>query len=648
MAQLTVPTKTSGSIGAALTDTRTPAANELAAVHVERIKTAVIDLVEESNDQDTRITAVEDDKAAGPASATDNAIARFDGTTGKVLQNSGATVDDAGNLAAVTLAATGTGGLTAPYFNFNPTPLIVGVSPNRYASAGLIQGVDVAHPMYVFVSEVSPEGVISAGPGSLCHVRYPSANAADGLWSKNTGTGNTGWVQVLAGGGSGDVTGPASSTDNALPRFDGTTGKILQGSGVTVSDTDDLTVPGDLTVTGQATIGTDLTVNGGLTVQAPIEASPNLTGSSPNRYGAFALLTDFGSLAIAISEVSPEGVVTLDRGSICLVRYPAANASDGLWIKATGTGNTGWVQAGAGGGVTDHGALTGLGDDDHTQYLRVDGTRPITADIEFDGNGATSVGQLGFNDATALTGMASAAPSAVGVAAVGVSDKAARSDHVHAHGNQAGGSLHADATSGAAGFMPAADKAKLDLLTVASSGGQTKVAASTAETTVYSSPSVQGVALVGGAGSGVASGGDCYVEGGETGGAGAGDVLIGTLQSAAVAIGKTGITTTIEGTLVTRVTDRTVSTDVSISNTTDEIIRVDASGGNRILTLPDPAGKRRFLIKKTSTGTNTISLARFGTEQIEGTAATHVLTGSDLTTRPAWMVWSDGTNWWVA
>lgn len=45
------------------------------------------------------------------------------------------------------------------------------------------------------------------------------------------------WV-VVAGPGSGDVSGPASSTDNALSRFDGTTGKLLQNSGVTVDDSD--------------------------------------------------------------------------------------------------------------------------------------------------------------------------------------------------------------------------------------------------------------------------------------------------------------------------------------------------------------------------------------------------------------------------
>lgn len=42
------------------------------------------------------------------------------------------------------------------------------------------------------------------------------------------------------GGGSGDVVGPASSVDNTLPRFDNTTGKLLQTSGVLVSDNNEI------------------------------------------------------------------------------------------------------------------------------------------------------------------------------------------------------------------------------------------------------------------------------------------------------------------------------------------------------------------------------------------------------------------------
>ena len=41
--------------------------------------------------------------------------------------------------------------------------------------------------------------------------------------------------------GSGDVVGPASSTDNAVVRFDGTTGKLIQNSGVIVDDSSNVT-----------------------------------------------------------------------------------------------------------------------------------------------------------------------------------------------------------------------------------------------------------------------------------------------------------------------------------------------------------------------------------------------------------------------
>jgi hypothetical protein len=59
----------------------------------------------------------------------------------------------------------------------------------------------------------------SSGGGTTNFLR------ADGTWAAPSG-----------GGGSGDVVGPASATDNALVRFDSTTGKLVQNSAVTVSD----------------------------------------------------------------------------------------------------------------------------------------------------------------------------------------------------------------------------------------------------------------------------------------------------------------------------------------------------------------------------------------------------------------------------
>jgi hypothetical protein len=59
--------------------------------------------------------------------------------------------------------------------------------------------------------------------------------------------------------GSGDVVGPASSTDNALVRFDGTTGKLVQNGQITESDTGDLAAVNSITM--------DTTPSGSLATQ---------------------------------------------------------------------------------------------------------------------------------------------------------------------------------------------------------------------------------------------------------------------------------------------------------------------------------------------------------------------------------------------
>lgn len=46
------------------------------------------------------------------------------------------------------------------------------------------------------------------------------------------------------GGGAGDTSGAASSTDKALVRFSGTTGKVLQNGSIVEDDSGNLTVVG--------------------------------------------------------------------------------------------------------------------------------------------------------------------------------------------------------------------------------------------------------------------------------------------------------------------------------------------------------------------------------------------------------------------
>ena len=71
--------------------------------------------------------------------------------------------------------------------------------------------------------------------------------AADGtywIWVGPTTGGDGVEVTLGASPSAGDVTGPASSTDNAVVRFDGVTGKLIQNSTVTLSDGGTLTFPG--------------------------------------------------------------------------------------------------------------------------------------------------------------------------------------------------------------------------------------------------------------------------------------------------------------------------------------------------------------------------------------------------------------------
>lgn len=65
----------------------------------------------------------------------------------------------------------------------------------------------------------------------------PPPGTATGLFLRDDGT----WA--AAGGGSGDVVGPASSTDNAVARFNLATGKLIQNSGVTIDDNGMLGLP---------------------------------------------------------------------------------------------------------------------------------------------------------------------------------------------------------------------------------------------------------------------------------------------------------------------------------------------------------------------------------------------------------------------
>jgi len=68
----------------------------------------------------------------------------------------------------------------------------------------------------------------------------------------------------------------------------------------------------------------------------------------------------------------------------------------------------------------------------------------------------------GTTGSTATPLSSTAPPNVTATSSTGTSNSAARSDHTHGHGDQAGGTLHASATPATPGFMSNSDKGKLD------------------------------------------------------------------------------------------------------------------------------------------------------------------------------------------
>jgi hypothetical protein len=112
-------------------------------------------------------------------------------------------------------------------------------------------------------------GVASGGTGqsSYTNGQLLIGNSTGNTLAKATLTAGTG-ISITNGTGSitvaatnnGDVVGPASATDNAVARFDGTTGKLIQNSVVTIADsTGDMSGVGTLSATTVDTTNIEVT-----------------------------------------------------------------------------------------------------------------------------------------------------------------------------------------------------------------------------------------------------------------------------------------------------------------------------------------------------------------------------------------------------
>lgn len=124
------------------------------------------------------------------------------------------------------------------------------------------------------------------------------------------------------GGGSGDVVGPASATDNAVARYNLTTGKLIQNSLVTISDTGSISLPG-----GQTVDGRDVSVDG--TKLDGIEAGADVTDATNVAAAGAIMDSDFAGTDAGVLRRTGAGTYVRLKDNLSATAAPTANDDSG-------------------------------------------------------------------------------------------------------------------------------------------------------------------------------------------------------------------------------------------------------------------------------------------------------------------------------
>jgi len=111
----------------------------------------------------------------GPASATDNAIARYDGTTGKLVQNSTATVGDTGAIATTIAAAGNAVGITVTQNDTTNNPRAISITNTGTGNAVLIDQNGAASTSTSVGGALLVENTGNSGAGVVIYSNHATA-----------------------------------------------------------------------------------------------------------------------------------------------------------------------------------------------------------------------------------------------------------------------------------------------------------------------------------------------------------------------------------------------------------------------------------------------------------------------------------------